>query len=162
KKQNLAFVDKCRIFSEVAAWMAAITGMLVLLGWTFHWFALVRLFPGMSLIKPNTAVCFLLSAAALWLAVAKTKGTSESQRRRGRLIKTSAAIVVVAGATTLSDFLFGGVLGIDHFLSRESLLDVTALYVGRMTPATSLAFLLLGITLLLLDWRVRKGRPAQG
>jgi PAS domain S-box-containing protein len=104
-------------------------------------------------MKPNTAVAFVLSGLSLWslhFAPAKAR----------RLTESCALAVVLIGGLTLSQYLFGWDLHIDHLLLREPLGAIATSSPGRMAAATALNFFLTGIALLVLD-RPRRQQLAE-
>jgi hypothetical protein len=73
-----------------------------------------------------------------------------------------ALLVTFIGAATTIEYLFGLNLRIDQLLFTEPAGAVATYSPGRMAPTASTAFLAIGLALLLLDWKTRRGhRPAQ-
>jgi hypothetical protein len=62
-------VGRLRTFSHVASGLALGLGLLVLVGWAAHLSVLTSVVPGLSTMKPNTAVSFVLCGASLWLLI---------------------------------------------------------------------------------------------
>ncbi|KAF0108989.1 MAG: histidine kinase [Anaerolineaceae bacterium] len=146
-----------RFFARVGSAAVILVGCLALMGWIFDITVLKSLLPGAVTMKANTAVCFLLAGASLWLALSNT-----TDRRIQRLKQACAVIVALIGLLTLSEYLFGWNLGIDQLLFKESAGAVGTSHPGRMAPNTALNFLLIGFGLLFLDWETRAGHyPAQ-
>jgi PAS domain S-box-containing protein len=134
-------------------------GAVVLLGWLADWEACKQVFPGMVAMNPVTAVCFMLSGAALWLL----GGTdADSIGVWGlRIIRVCAITVGLLGLVKLGGDLAGWDAPVDQFLFPGKL-AVSANGPNRMAPNTALNFLLIGLALLSFDVRTRRGRyPAQ-
>ncbi len=115
----------------------------VLIGWTLDITALRTILPELGVMKSNTSLAFLLSAVALWLI---PNLQTVLQRH---IAQACAIIVLVIGLLTGAEYLFGWELGIDHLLIRNDVLTTNVSMI-RMSSATAIAFILLGITLLLL------------
>jgi len=130
-------------FCLLAACCVVIGGLLVLLGWSYGIEVLKRVQPGLTAMNPVTAICFVLSGAGVALHLGR---------------QTAAATVtgaLVAGIALLKvlDFSLGGV-PIDQVLFPDSLVD-PASPPTRMALNTTLAFLLVGLSLVLACGRRR-------
>src|SRR5260221_1394613 len=101
-------------------------------------------------MKANTAWLFLLLGPGLWIA---------AKERARRIRSVLGFVVTLVAALTLAEYVLGRNLGIDEILFRD---PRTAVAPGRMSQATALNFLLLGLALLLLDfgWWVRLSQVA--
>jgi signal transduction histidine kinase len=108
-------------------------GVVVLAGWAFGVALLQTVAPGLASMKANTALGFICLGAALML--------------QGRAWYLGLLAALLAAAT-LSQDLFGVDLRIDEMLVRDTLGEAGA--PGRMSPASSLCFLLAGIAAALL------------
>jgi len=145
------------LYCRVIAAGAIVTALAVLTGWAFGIQVLKSMVPGAVTMKVNTAIIIGLSGGSLALLL--TRGRS-SRRRVGRLL---ALFVVLITSATLAEYLFGLSLGIDNVLFREAPSTYATYAPGRMAPTTALAFLAIGLALIMLDWETRRGRrPAQG
>jgi PAS domain S-box-containing protein len=146
-----------RMYCETSAIVAVGVGCLVLYGWAFHIELLKSVLPGLVAMKANTALGLAFSGTSLWLLL-----PGDSRTPRNHIARFLAFLVTVIGAATLSEYLFGLNLRIDELLFNESTGTVATYSPGRMAPTTSTAFLAIGLALLLLDWKTRRGhRPAQ-
>ena len=145
-------VQSLRRTARVAALGVVAIGALVITGWwlDIHWWR--SLFPGLTPINPGgTALTILLAGAALWLR------TGQVDRRRLGL--ALAAVAVLLALTRLGGSLADWDGGPDRLLFRAEL-DQHAERTGqpnRMAPTTALPLLLVGLALLLLDVRPRRG-----
>lgn len=131
-------------FALAAGLMALLTGIVVLAGWALDVPQLKSVAPDWPTMKPNAALCFLLTGASLVLQMPGTIG-----RRRIGLILSVA--VVTIGAVTLAEYATGRSLGLDQMLFRDATRAIPGGVPGRMAASTALTFVLLGLSLLLLD-----------
>lgn len=138
--------SRLRWIPAAASVGAIVVGCLVLICWRLDIHVLTSLSPRLVSMKANTAVAFILAGMSLWLARAESAGGWRQTTAR-----VCAAIVVLIGLLTLSEYLFGWDLGIDQWLFHEHEVPAPRLIPGRMGSATALNFLLLGGALLLLD-----------
>ncbi len=128
---------------HVAAAIAVAVGVLAVAGWVFGVATLRSAVPGLTAVKVNTAVAFILSGGALL-------GTTT--RRAGRLLhigaQTCSAVVLMLALLTIAEYLSGANFGIDQLLVRE----VTHLpgdSPGRMALLTAISLAGLSAALLL-------------
>ena len=142
---------------QVVRWRAVSIGLSFLvfcvggaafLGWVVDNPYLKRIHPSLVTMKANTAVCLMLSAAALFLIQDGSRSTA-----RRRISELFAVIVMLVGLITLSQHLLGWNSGLDQLLFYESVKEAGPSFPGRMGVAASLNFSLLGPALFLLDTR---------
>ncbi|GAB3776176.1 hypothetical protein GCM10028796_53240 [Ramlibacter monticola] len=131
--------------ASAAAWVAMLSGALVLLGWSLGNPLLKSLVPGAADMKANTAVALLGAGLALRLQV------------RGARWSTAAGIGVAClvsalGAATLVEYLAGIDLGIDELLFHDAEAGFRSAP-GRMSPYAAWSFVLLGPGIALLQRR---------
>jgi len=132
--------------SRLAALAVLLLGGAVLIGWLFEVEFLRRPAPGLVAMKFNTAGGFLATGAALLALRAAPLGS-----RRRVLGLALAALVATLGALTLLEYLAGVDLGVDQLLWMDEPHPLATAYLGRMAPGTAVSFLLLGVSLLLLE-----------
>lgn len=132
--------------ARAVAVVSAIAGGLVLIGWALDIPVLRSLLPDMPPMKANTAVCFILSGVAFWLAADAVRSTPRHSRGRNILIGGCSTVVLLVAGFTLLEYLLGWNLGLDEFLFVEP----GAANPGRMAPNTAVAFVLIHTALLLL------------
>jgi len=125
-------------------------GIVVLAGWAFEVSALKSVLPGQVTMKVNTAILTLLCGAALALL---SPVTVTSRHRFSASI--AGWIVVTLSTLTLAEYVLGRNLGIDQVTFFDASVTAETSSPGRMSPATALCFLLVGIALL------AAARPAQ-
>lgn len=127
---------------------------MVLLGWLLGVPILTQLIPGAPRARVTTAVTVALAGLGLLC----TAGNSASRRRR-RLGRICAGLVVSVGTVALCEYVFGWNLGIDNLLLPEP--PGTPLP-GHMAPPIAVSFLVIGVSILFLDVETpRAHRPAQ-
>ena len=117
---------------------AAVLGVLVLIGgWALAVGALKSVLPGLTTMKPNTALGIAALGAGLALC---TNG--------GRLCtlgKVAAGFALVVGLVTLAEYAFDWNAGIDQLIFADL---ATAVHPGRPALATALCMALLATALL--------------
>ncbi len=139
---------KLRIATAVtngASVALVLLGISVLIGWAFDIVRLKSITPQLVTMKPNTAVCLLLSGISLWLL--KVDGVSGVRLRVGQ---ACAAIIIIIGALTIIEYFSGANLHLDQLLFHEAP-GPNVPFPGRMAFAAALNLVLLGSALLLID-----------
>jgi PAS domain S-box-containing protein len=146
-----------RFYCEATAIAVLALGCLILYGWALDVEALKSIIPGLVSVKPNAALGLAFSGRSLWLL-----RPGEARARGARMANFLAVVVAFLGAATLGEYVFGFNLKIDQLLFKDPLGSGAASSPGRMAPTTALAFLAIGIALIMLDRSTRRGeRPAQ-
>jgi diguanylate cyclase (GGDEF)-like protein/PAS domain S-box-containing protein len=141
-----------RIYCRVAALAAGVLGCVVIFGSIFHIQVLMSVAPGLVTMKVNTALSLAFSATSLWLLL-----PAPGHSTRQTIARALAALVLLVALATLSEYIFGWNLGIDQLLIPESVLSHGTSSPGRMSPASSSAFLTIALALLLLDRKSPRG-----
>ncbi|HVZ37637.1 MAG TPA: PAS domain S-box protein [Candidatus Kapabacteria bacterium] len=142
--------------------VAAIIGCIVFVAWLLDIDVLKSVVPHAAMMKPNTALCFILSSSALFLLCTSAGGSAVT--RRGRIVaaRVLAALVVLIGLATFAEHLLAVDLGIDTVFFTRSPAAADISNAVRMAPASSFNFMLLGVAILILDVETRGGgRPSQ-
>src|SRR5208337_851551 len=149
------------IFASTSAVFSAVVGLSGLAGWILRIPSLTTWGTAQVTMVANTAACFVLLGVSLWLL--RKKENQSFPWARELAAKTAAAIAGMVGLLSLAEHLFRLALGIDQFLLVvPPVLQTGIVRPGLMSPITAGAFLLLGVALLGIDWRTRRGRwPAQ-
>ena len=150
---NARLFKGLKLYCQVTAIAVMALGCVVLYGWTRGIEPLKTVFPGLVTMKVNTSVGMLLSGTSLWLLL-----PGASRTLRGHIARLLALLVALIGAATLTEYLFGLNLGIDQFLLKDPKASYGTTAPGLMAPTSAAAFLGLGLALILLDWRTRRGR----
>ncbi|HEX5749559.1 MAG TPA: PAS domain S-box protein [Archangium sp.] len=140
--------------ASIASALAVLVAGVDLLGWALGSRFLTQLLPlpGAGLMMPNTAIGLALSGTALWLL--HPKGASRPRRVSGRAL---ALIPLLLGGLVLSEYLFGLDAGMDLLFFGETVQRMAPMLPGRPSPMGALNFCLLGLALLLLHVRTRRG-----
>jgi len=125
--------------------VAVVVGVLVILGWLFDLDALKNVLPGLTVMKVNTALGFILSGVALWGIQSGGQGTL-----LGLVSQLCAGVVLLLGLLTLGEYLSGMDFGIDQLLVQE-ITNLPGDIPGRMAINTALSFASLSAALLLLS-----------
>jgi PAS domain S-box-containing protein len=149
------------VFASTTAVFSAVVGLSGLAGWILHIPSLTTWGTAQVTMVANTAACFVLIGVSLWLL--RKRDNQSFAWARKLAAKTAAAIVGMVGLLSLAEHLFRLALGIDQFLLVvPPMLQTGTVRPGLMSPITAGAFLLLGVALLGIDWRTRRGGwPAQ-
>jgi PAS domain S-box-containing protein len=136
-------------FVQLASSFVILVGCLVLMGWTLNLGVFKSGMSGLTTMKANTAICFVLAGISLKLQARrfarKTQHSSLAQIANGCAI----AIVIIA-SLTLYQYLFGWNFGIDELLFRD-LSTSNTLHPGRMGFNTAINFCLTGMALWLVN-----------
>jgi diguanylate cyclase (GGDEF)-like protein/PAS domain S-box-containing protein len=146
-----------RTYCAASAVFAVGLAFAVLCGWALNIRVLKSVLPGLVTMKPNAALCFAALGISLGLLLPR-----DSRGLRAFAARTLAAAAALIGAATLAEYLTGVNLKIDNVMFVEPLGSAGTSSPGRMAPTAAAAFVALGVALLLLDWKTRRGRwPAQ-
>ena len=121
-------------------------GLVVLSGWALNIDVLKRLLPGLVTMKANTAAAFALSGIGLYLHTLRQTLPAILLARR-----IAAALVLLLGLVTLSEYYFGWDAGIDQLLFGEPAGTILTSHPGRMSIITAVSFALIGGALLLVE-----------
>ena len=132
-------------FSRVGAIVVSSVGCAVLLGWMLNIGWLKGLIPGFATMKANTACGFIAAGLALGLLLPLPGNPWVRQRNLFGVFLATA--VATLGVLTLVEYLFTVNLGMDELIFRDAK-SAEALHPGRMSPATALSFLLVGLALI--------------
>ncbi|MCU1267241.1 MAG: putative Histidine kinase (modular protein) [Acidobacteria bacterium] len=115
--------------------------LIVLGGWQAHVLTAVQVFPGLTPMHYNTALCFLaLGAAGLGLSI-----------RRRMMVLIGGSFAALMGAVVILEYATGTSLGIDTLFFDAW--ELTPAYPGRMALTTAICFSLGGSVLVILAVR---------
>jgi sensor domain CHASE-containing protein len=113
--------------------LAALLGLLVLVGWYGHLPLLIRVAPQLAPMQYNTAFCFLVGGATT---------VAFHFRPHRVLLNVAAGVIAIMAVLTLAEYLAQRSLCIDELLfSGVHFQDVN--HPGRMSPVSALCFLAL-------------------
>ena len=121
----------------------------MLIGWAVDSTALTRIAPGLSPMRPLTAVALILIGAAL-VALAPSEAPG-ARHRAGVALASGSALI---GAVALAEYAFGEV-GIDDLLFGDA-----QAHAGRPSSLTAAAIVLCGLALVTLDRDPPRHRPS--
>lgn len=141
---------------KICSAITVLLGLSVLVGWVFDIAVLKSVLPVQASMKANTAIGLLLAAISVEL---NTFSKTVLGGKVTLLVNMLALFVVLIGAVTLSEYLFGWNLGIDELFFRDPS-TALAKFPGRMGPNTAVAFMLIGLALLLIDIKLWHFYPA--
>src|SRR5271154_6905197 len=127
-----------RDLTRCAGASVALFGMLVIASWYAQWRAILQIVPGSAPMQYNTALCFVLSGAGLFL---------QTTRRAGLAWLPGAASALLS-LLSLLEYIGGWNLGIDQMFLKPFFEAETA-YPGRMSPLTAVCFIFLGAGIML-------------
>lgn len=150
RRQNSHLILLFMTLSEYISIAITLIGVVVLLGWIFDISAIKSVPLDLASMKSNTAACFILTGISIFL----------QQTRRSRLwtisvAKVFASCVALIGLLTILEYIFDCSLGMDQLIVKDLSPDVSTFSPGRMSPNTALNFLVIGITLLILNVKIR-------
>ena len=145
---NPRLVLALQSFAKGAGLAVSLAGALVLAGWALDLTVVKSISSGFVSMKPNVAMAFVLSGVTLHLL---STGPTNGHLRFVAL--ASAFVVAVIGFLTLSEYLYGWNLNIDHLLFSEPAGALSTSAPARMAPTSALCLFLIGVSLLVLDVR---------
>lgn len=136
---------------------AASIGALGVSGWLFGIDALKRIHPGWVTMKANTGLCLILAGIAVILL--RDEHVCGARRR---VAQGCAVVVALVGLITLGEHLGWWAPWLDEAIFRQPVTEPGTAFPGRMSPPSMVNFMLLGLSLLLIDARPwRRVWPAQ-
>jgi PAS domain S-box-containing protein len=154
-------IKKLSVFASVTALFSMAVGLSGLAGWWLHLPILTNWGAAPVRMKANASLCFLLTGLSLWFLRKRFDGSfAGATTMAGRALASTTGMI---GLLSLVEYFSMWDFGIDQFLSLSPTgLEADSARAGLMSPITAGAFLLLGLALLGIDWRTRRGRwPAQ-
>jgi sensor domain CHASE-containing protein len=117
-------------------------GLFVLIGWHARIAAFVQMHPDLAPMQYNTALCFILSGAALY---------AFAYRKQRFTLITGLIISTLAGLTVI-EYLFDFSLGLDLFFFHSHP-GASLPLPGRMSPISAVCFLQVGHALTLIGFK---------
>ena len=125
-------IERLNLYASLAALLSIGIGLSSLIGRTLH-ITTLSTWGAAQPIAPNSAACMVLAGVSLWFL----RKSDKQSFATGLVAKTAAGIVGLVGLFTLAEHLFGVDFG--------------------MSPVSAVAFVLLGLALLGIDWRMHRG-----
>jgi CHASE3 domain sensor protein len=111
----------------------ALFGLLVIASWFAHWQQILQMLPDSAPMQFNTALCFVLLGAGLFLLTT----------RRANFAQWLAVPAVLLTFLTLPEYLAHRDFGIDQMFLKP-FFEADTVYPGRMSPLTAFCFILAG------------------
>ena len=139
--------------TAVAAVGTFTIGLLVFIGWAADVEPMRRLFLGDIHMLPNTSIGFMAGGASLWMM--RRSGPSGSARVVARGL---ALLVFALGVVTFAERMWDWSAGIDLLLFADLVATHPYRPLGRMATNSTIAFILGGGALLLLDGATERVR----
>ncbi len=131
-----------RTIALCVALFTSVVGILVVIGWILSEETLKSIQPDWISMKANTAICFILCGACLWIVLRPSRGFLPA-----RASQVLAVLVFLAGTLTFFEYALGLDLHIDQALFHESIGAASTAIPGRMAATSAVNFVLLGWSL---------------
>jgi PAS domain S-box-containing protein len=147
------FYSRMRRFAFAAGATSVFVSLAVLIGWATNIAWLTNISPRFVTMKPLTALCFIFSGASLCFLLSR----SSTAVARSRFARALALLVVFIGVFTLVEFSLGFDLGFENFIFGTALRATGIPAPGRLSIASAVTFLLLGLALFCLDFETERG-----
>jgi hypothetical protein len=138
--------DKCAstaLFQNLPRYAGAVVaavGLLIIASWYAHWRPILQMVPNTAPMQFNTAVCFILSGAGLFLLTTS----------RAKIVPWLGGATAFIGLLTLLEYLTGRDFIIDQIFLKPYF-EAATTYPGRMSPLASVCFIFIGTGILLVS-----------
>ena len=142
--QNRSLLERFIAFSQYCSLAVIGIGAFALAGWLFNIQVFKSALPGLSTMKANSAIAFILAGVALWFANPKKQKPVHSW-----MAQICTGLFFLIGSLTLGEYIFRWNFGIDQLLFKD-LQTQQVSFLGRMGFATALCFVLTGLSLLII------------
>lgn len=147
-----AFVGRSLLLSKLLCSLSLLFPLLTVSGWVLNIPLLTRGHPELPAMVPNTALGLVLGASAFFLAQNKSRPKSYTF-----ISGIFSVMILLFGILTLSEYVFGWDMGIDQIFTF-GVLTTDVMFPGRPSPQTSFNFILLGISLISLNFQSIPGQ----
>ena len=137
-KEYKHWITLCQSIGMGIAFAVLFIASMVLIGWYTENTTLIQVDADFAPMQYNTALGFGLVALGLISLFAG----------KHKITLVSALLLVILGATTLSQYIFSTNLGIDEFFMKHYI-DTLVSHPGRMAPNSALCFFTVWTHLLL-------------
>jgi CHASE3 domain sensor protein len=138
--KNFADAPLLGQFPRFAGAAVASFGLLIIASWYAHWRPILQMLPNTAPMQFNTALCFILSGAGLFLLT-----TSRAKIAPWLGIATAAFTLL-----TLLEYLTHQDFSIDQIFFKPYF-QADTVYPGRMSPLAAVCFILIGAGITLVD-----------
>ena len=153
-----------RSLSKIFSFAVTLLGVAVMLGWVCNIPLLTTFLPAFPTMKVNAALCAICAGIVLsqwhrkkWHEPLNLPKRSLNQRKSFGALNLGLLIILVT-ALTLIEYQCNIDLGIDQGLLSQPEPIGSLVVPGRMAPNTAVAFLLVGLALLLINSRWASSR----
>jgi diguanylate cyclase (GGDEF)-like protein/PAS domain S-box-containing protein len=126
----------------IAGGLLSLLGLSVIVGWYIHLIILTAIVPGYISMVFNTAFCFAVAGLGLIGAVYYPLWAN-------RIYTTIGITILLIASLVLSQSIFEINVGIDQLFVKPMFIDQNP-FPGRMATNTAIAFILAGISLILI------------
>jgi CHASE3 domain sensor protein len=141
-EQRLAkkFMDApwLRRFPRLAGCAVALFGLLIIVSWYARWRPVLQMLPNTAPMQFNTALCFILSGAGLFLLTTRRAGYAPWPGGAAALI----ALLTLLQYVTHQDFSIDEIFFKPYF-------EMESAYPGRMSPLAAVCFIFTGAGIIL-------------
>src|SRR5690242_15052120 len=149
EKDNLPkLTAKLKKLSLLFSIIVISVGVIVLIGWIGDISVIKSISPRWVSMKANTAICFILAGLTLVIL---------NREKSGALVKIFvplfSLVIILTGLITLLENIFHFNAGIDEFLFRDDILATGTAHPGRLSPLTSVCFILFGFSFLFSNFK---------
>src|ERR1043165_5999507 len=154
---SLQFDRRLQQFTAMAAGCAILIGGTALVAWATGTVRLLNFRSVWPVMVPNTAISIVALGLGLFVLHRPERGMAL------RLVARAPARSPPAfGLVSLSEYVFATDAGLDHWFFSEHVAQIQKSLPGRPSIPTSANLVMVGVSLLLLDFRSRRGRkPAE-
>jgi PAS domain S-box-containing protein len=141
-----SFIKKCadsplfRHFPRIVGAAVGLFGLLIIASWYAHWRPILQMVTNTAPMQYNTALCFILSGAGLFLL-------TTSRAKIAPWLGGAAAIFTLL---TLLEYLTGRDFSIDEIFFNPYF-EVGTAYPGRMSPLAAVCFIFIGAGIILVS-----------
>lgn len=126
-----------------------VLGVLAILGWFFYLWLPPALMDNLIILKPNYALCFILSGISLLLRCDEDNSSART------IADISSAAIMCFATLTLCEYFFSVDFGMDEGFFKEALQATGAVVPqGRLSPVAAVNFFIIGFTLFFLDNKI--------
>src|ERR1700722_2025694 len=128
--KKLADASLFRQLPRYAGAAVALFGLLIIASWHAHWRPILQMLPNTAPMQYNTALCFIVSGAGLFLLTT----------RRADYAPWLGGAVAAFTLLTLLEYLTGRNFFIDQIFFKPYL-QADTIYPGRMSPLAAVCFI---------------------
>jgi CHASE3 domain sensor protein len=129
-----------RHFPRYAGVAVALFGLLIITSWYAHWRPIIQMLPNTAPMQFNTALCFIVSGAGLFLLTT----------RRADYATWLGGAVLFFTLLALLEYLTGRDFSIDQIFFKPYF-QADTVYPGRMSPLAAVCFIFVGAGIVLVE-----------